>query len=174
MKQVCSTPALRTAFRAPKRIQKQLPDKEVIDTIIYRTDNLRDKLLVQILSSSAMRVGELLKLRVKDIMGEKLILEAPKSGKMYETAYLPKKIAERLQEYIQSKNLQPEDRIFALSYSGARSLMNRLNEKFGTNIKLHDFRRWAATYASRNGVPLEVISKALLRHSSTYVPTHNM
>lgn len=34
------------------------------------------------------------------------------------------------------------------------------------NIKLnpHDLRRHSATFASRNGVPLELISKVLLRH----------
>ena len=28
----------------------------------------------------------------------------------------------------------------------------------------HDLRRYSATHASRNGVPLEIISKVLLRH----------
>jgi site-specific recombinase XerD len=31
-------------------------------------------------------------------------------------------------------------------------------------VRPHDLRRHSATYASRNGVPLEVISKVLLRH----------
>jgi site-specific recombinase XerD len=31
-------------------------------------------------------------------------------------------------------------------------------------VRPHDLRRHSATYASRNGVSLEVISKVLLRH----------
>ena len=31
-------------------------------------------------------------------------------------------------------------------------------------IRPHDLRRHSATYASRNGIPLEVISKIILRH----------
>jgi integrase len=31
-------------------------------------------------------------------------------------------------------------------------------------ISPHDLRRHSATYASRNGVPLEIISKVILRH----------
>ena len=31
-------------------------------------------------------------------------------------------------------------------------------------IRPHDFRRYSATHASRNGIPLEVVSKVLLRH----------
>ena len=118
---------------------------------------------------SGCRVGEILKLKVKDVMGSKLILEAPKSGKAFETSYLPDKVASRLDAYIKSRNLGPEDRIFPLSYSGARSLMNRINQKFGTKLRLHDLRRFCATHASRAGVPLEVISKAILRHSSTSI-----
>jgi integrase/recombinase XerD len=32
------------------------------------------------------------------------------------------------------------------------------------NITPHDLRRYSATYASRSGVPLEIISKVILRH----------
>lgn len=31
-------------------------------------------------------------------------------------------------------------------------------------ITPHDLRRYSATYASRSGVPLEIISKVILRH----------
>jgi len=30
----------------------------------------------------------------------------------------------------------------------------------------HDLRRHAATYASRSGVPIEIVSKVILRHSN--------
>ena len=33
-------------------------------------------------------------------------------------------------------------------------------------MKAHDLRRHSATFASRNGVPLELISKVLLRHQN--------
>lgn len=34
------------------------------------------------------------------------------------------------------------------------------------DIKPHDLRRYAATYASRSGTPLEIVSKLILRHSN--------
>jgi hypothetical protein len=37
--------------------------------------------------------------------------------------------------------------------------------RIGKTLFDHDLRRHSATYASRNGVPLEVISKVILRHS---------
>jgi integrase/recombinase XerD len=40
----------------------------------------------------------------------------------------------------------------------------KLGEKVGIQIRPHDLRRYSATYASRNGIPLEVVSNVLLRH----------
>ncbi len=34
--------------------------------------------------------------------------------------------------------------------------------------KLHDLRRHAATYASRSGVPVEIVSKVILRHANLF------
>lgn len=43
-------------------------------------------------------------------------------------------------------------------------MIRRLGEKVKVRISPHDLRRYSATYASRNGVPLEVVSKIILRH----------
>jgi len=49
-------------------------------------------------------------------------------------------------------------------HSTARSCIKKLGEEMHLKVRPHDLRRHSATYASRNGVPLEVISKVLLRH----------
>ena len=36
----------------------------------------------------------------------------------------------------------------------------------GIHLRPHDLRRHAATYASRSGVPIEIVSKIILRHSN--------
>jgi len=45
-------------------------------------------------------------------------------------------------------------------------MINGLGEKVGIKLNPHDLRRHSATFASRNGVPLEIISKVLLRHQN--------
>lgn len=35
----------------------------------------------------------------------------------------------------------------------------------GIKLRPHDLRRHAATYASRSGVPIEIVSKVFLRHA---------
>jgi integrase/recombinase XerD len=36
----------------------------------------------------------------------------------------------------------------------------------GIHLKPHDLRRHAATYASCSGVPIEIVSEVILRHSN--------
>jgi integrase/recombinase XerD len=36
----------------------------------------------------------------------------------------------------------------------------------GIHLRPHDLRRHAATYTSRSGVPIEIVSKVILRHSN--------
>ncbi len=73
-------------------------------------------------------------------------------------------MAGRLKAYIETRNLLPAEKLFPISYSTARSFMKRLGENMNVKIRPHDLRRHSATYANRNGVPLEVISKVILRH----------
>ncbi len=51
-----------------------------------------------------------------------------------------------------------------ISYSTVRSLIQRLGAKLQVKLSPHDLRRYPATYASRNGAPLEIVSKVILRH----------
>ena len=79
-------------------------------------------------------------------------------------AYMPEPIAKRLEEYIRTNDLGPDDRLFPVSYSTARGIIRNLGAQLRISIRPHDLRRHSATYASRNGVPLEIVSKVILRH----------
>ena len=41
----------------------------------------------------------------------------------------------------------------------------KVGEMLGVNLRLHNLRRHAATYASRSGIPIEIVSKVILRHA---------
>ena len=164
MKNPCSAPILSKSFKMPKREGRKILDKENVDEMIYNAQCLRDRLILELQARCGLRIGEALNLRVKDISDRKLILQGPKSGKDQEVAFMPEQVAKRLVEYIHNENLSPEDRLFPICYSTARSLIRRSGEKLNIKISPHDLRRHSATYASRNGVPLEIISKVILRH----------
>jgi integrase/recombinase XerD len=162
----CSNPALRKLFKGGKPAQFKILEKDVVDEIIFRTPNPRNRLLLELMARAGMRVGEVLRLRPKDIEDRKAIIRAPKSGKESEAAFLPQKVADRLQKYIADKGLEPEEKIFPITYAAARIIVKKAGDLVGISLKPHDLRRHAATYASRSGTPLEIVSKVLLRHAN--------
>jgi integrase len=48
----------------------------------------------------------------------------------------------------------------------ARALAKKADDVVGIHLKPHDLRRHAATFASRSGGPLEIVSKVILRHAN--------
>jgi integrase/recombinase XerD len=162
----CDNPPLRKLFRPGKPTRFRILEKDLVDEIIFRTANPRNRLLLELMARAGMRVGEVLNLRPKDIEDRKAIIRAPKSGKEAEVAFLPQKIADRLRKYIGDKGFNPEDRIFPITYAAARLIVKKAGDLVGIRLKPHDLRRHAATYASRSGTPLEIVSKVLLRHAN--------
>lgn len=75
-------------------------------------------------------------------------------------------MVDRLKEYIKNKKIQPGDRIFPITYTAARVVVKKAGELVGITLRPHDLRRFAATYASRSGTPIEIVSKIILRHSN--------
>jgi integrase len=45
-------------------------------------------------------------------------------------------------------------------------VVNTAGNLVGVHLMPHDLRRHAATYASRSGTPIEIVSKVILRHAN--------
>lgn len=117
-------------------------------------------------SRGGMRVGEVLNLTPKDVNDHKLAIQNPKSGRDEEIVFIPRKVAERLRTYIAEKMIESGQKIFPITYAAARVMVKKAGEMVGIELRPHDFRRHAATYASRSGVPIEIVSKVTLRHAN--------
>ncbi|WP_240910196.1 site-specific integrase [Desulfopila sp. IMCC35008] len=100
-----------------------------------------------------------------DVQECSLAIQNPKSGRITETVYVPRKILGRLSKYIQATGVNQNDRIFPISYVAAWSMVKKAGQLVGIELKPHDLRRHAATYASRSGMPIEIVSKVILRHA---------
>ena len=164
LKNPCDDPLLSKTFRAPRMKQRSIIGREVIDEIIYRCHSARDRLILELQARCGMRIGEVLGLTASDVSGRRLTIRDPKSGSEEESAFMPETLAERERAYLEVQNLHGDQRLFPISYSTARTCIKKLGEDMHLKVRPHDLRRHSATYASRNGVPLEVISKVLLRH----------
>jgi integrase len=165
-KNPCDSQMLRKLFRPKAAVHWDIIEKDTVDEIIFRTDNVRNRLMLELMARGGMRVGEVLKLRAADILDRKLILNDTKSGKEQELIFIPQKIADRLNEYIRVQKIVPKQMIFPICYGAARAMVGKAGKLVGIRLRPHDLRRHAATFASRSNVPLEIISKVILRHSS--------
>ena len=83
---------------------------------------------------------------------------------MAEVAFMPEQIAKRMSDYLMKSNLLPGENIFPILYSTARMFIRKLGNKLNVSLSPHDLRRYSATYASWNRLPLESVSKIILRH----------
>jgi integrase len=164
IKNPCSSPQLFKSFKSTQHMTRKILDKETVDEIIFNSTNIRDRLILELQARCGLRIGEVLKLKVSDISGRKLLIQEPKSGRDVEVTFMPEHIAIRLANYITNRDLSSKDRIFGVCYTTVRNLVRKLGQKLNVRISPHDLRRHSATYASRNGVPLEIISKVILRH----------
>ena len=162
----CDSPMLRKLFRPKVKVQWNILEKDTVDEIIFRTANLRNRLLLELMARGALRIGEVLKLTPNDIAERKLLLREPKSGRDAEIVFIPQKVADRLREYVRSEKIGLNSRIFPICYEAARAVVRKAGNMVGVYLRPHDLRRHAATFASRSGVPIEIISKIILRHAN--------
>ena len=166
IKNPCTSPIVKKMFRAPKLVNFKIPEKEAVDEIIFRTMDARNRIMLELMARAGMRIGAVLKLLPGDIDGQRVLLQGPKSGREGEIVYLPKKLADRLYQYTLHQEIQLSQRIFPISYVAAWYIVRKAGELIGIKLSPHDLRRHAATYASRSGTPIEIVSKVLLRHAN--------
>jgi integrase len=159
-------PMMKKLFRAKTSTNWDMIEKETVDEIIFKTEKPRNRLILELMARGGMRIGEVLQLTPNDIHDRKLIIRDPKSGKEQESIFIPQKVADRLQGYIRDKGIQPDELVFPICYEAARAMVKKAGEKAGIHLRPHDLRRHSATYASRSGVPIEIVSKIILRHAN--------
>jgi integrase len=162
----CDTPILRKIFKAAKNTPWTILEKETVDEMIFRTLGHRDRIMLELMARGGMRVGEVLKITPGYIDDRRLIIREPKSKKETEVVFIPQKLAIRLKEYIQERAIQTHKRIFPLSYQADRAVVKKAGRLVELSVRPHDLRRHAATYASRSGTPIEIVSKVILRHAN--------
>ncbi len=145
--------ALRKLFRAGKLTQFKILEKNVVDEIIFRTQNPMNRLLLELMARGCMRVGEVLKLTPKDFEDRKAVIRDPKSGRESEVVFLPQKVLDQLKKYIRDNGIKQVARIFPFTYAAARLVVKNAGDLVDIYLKPHDHWKHAATYASRSGTP---------------------
>ena len=109
--------------------------------------------MLELMAWGGMRVGEVLKLTAIDVDDQKLTIKNPKSGKSREVVFIPKKLADRLKDYLKSRGTAGDERIFPITYTTARVMVKQAGSLVGVHLRPHDLRGHAATLPQDQGSP---------------------
>ncbi len=95
MRNPCNTSLRSKSYRAPKQMLRKILERETVDEMIYNTKRHRDRLILELQARCGLRIGELLKIKVSDVLDRTITLREPKSGKETELAYIPESVSKK-------------------------------------------------------------------------------
>lgn len=172
------TRVLRRVWDVPfpyAKRHKRLPvvlSREEIERIIKATKNAKHRLMLSLAYGSGLRVSEIIKIRVKDLDLEQLIiLVSDAKGGKDRISILPEKLKHDLQNMMAGKD--KESYLFE-SERGGKLTTRTAQIVFEKSLKLagikkmatfHSLRHSFATHLLENGVDIRYIQK-LLGHAS--------
>lgn len=158
---------------------KQAYTDENIENLKDSCTSLRDKVIIELLSSTGMRVGELTSLNKESIDFEnKECVVLGKGGKQRKV-YFDSKTKIHLQNYLTSR-IDNNEALFVslfapfnrLQISGVEIMLRKLGSKTNIgNVHPHRFRRTLATKAIDKGMPVEQV-QILLGHTKIDTTMH--
>lgn len=158
-------------IKTKKKIKNIISDEE-IEKLRDSCDNIRDTAMVDLLYSTGIRVGELVRLNRKDINFSERECVVFGKGDKERKVYFDAKAKIHLEKYLQSRTDtnpalfvtldKPHDR---LKISGVEIRLRQLGKKLKIEkVHPHKFRRTMATRAIDKGMPIEQVQK-ILGHS---------
>lgn len=151
---------------------KEVYSEETIELLRQNVKNKRDLAIIDILYSTGMRVGELVRLNINDIDFENKECVVLGKGNKQRKVYFDAKTKIHIQQYLEIRK-DNNDALFVslikpykrLEISGIEIALRKIGKKVGINkVHPHKFRRTLATKAIDKGMPIEQVQH-LLGHS---------
>lgn len=166
---ITKSPSRRIHKVKTGKIVKEVYTEESIELMRQHCKNKRDLAIIDMLYSTGMRVGELVKLNVSDIdFNNKECIVLGKGNKQRKV-YFDAKTKIHLEQYLASRSddnealfvsmLAPYNR---LEISGVEIALRKIGQKLHlSKVHPHKFRRTLATKAIDKGMPIEQVQHLL-------------
>lgn len=157
-------------IKTMKTVKETYSDEE-LEEMRDSCDEIRDLALIDFLSSTGVRVGELVNLNIKDIDFENRSCVVLGKGSKQREVYFDARTKIHLQNYL-STRIDNNQALFVsllhpfnrLKISGVEIRLRELGNKININrVHPHKFRRTMATKAIDKGMPIEQV-QVLLGH----------
>lgn len=175
---------LKSPIRRIHKIKTKTPVKEIIsdesmETLRDSCKSIRDLAMIDLLASTGMRVGELVKLNIDDVDFQERECVVFGKGDKERRVYFDARTKIHLEMYLKERTdtnralfvslNAPHER---LKISGVEIRLRELGRKLNINkVHPHKFRRTMATRAIDKGMPIEQVQK-LLGHQQIDTTMH--
>ena len=148
---------------------KETYSDELLEQLRNNCNNLRNLAIIDLLASSGMRIGELVKLNIDDINFETNSCLVYGKGRKMREVYFDAKAKLHLKEYLSTRKDNNEalfvtiDKPYnRLGIRGIELMLQRLGDSIGEDkVHPHKFRRTLATKAIDKGMPIEQVQRLL-------------
>ncbi len=166
---IVKNPVRRIHRVKTEKLVREVYSDEMIEAMRDHCKNIRDLAIIDLLSSTGMRVGELVKLNRCDVrfMDRECIVfgKGAKQRRVYFDARTKLHLQQYLEQRVDSNKalfvtlLKPYNR---LQISGVEIRLRKLGKRLNIpNVYPHKFRRTLATNAIDKGMPIEQVQKLL-------------
>lgn len=161
------------------QVAKEVLTDEDLETLRNVCGTKRDLAVIDLLVSTGMRIGELVKLNIEDVnLAERECLVMGKGNKQ-RPVYFDARTKLHLEEYLHARADHAPALFVALDSSARRVTIGNLEQrlrKLGKSagvchVHPHKFRRTLATHAIDKGMPIEQVQK-LLGHAKIDTTMH--
>lgn len=155
-------------IKTMKQVKETYSD-EALERLRDNCKTIRDLALIDMLASTGMRVGELVKLNIVDVDFVNRECVVLGKGSKERVVYFDARTKLHLQNYLNSRTdenealfvslLEPHNR---LEIAGVEIMLRKLGRSLEINkVHPHKFRRTLATRAIDKGMPIEQVQKLL-------------
>lgn len=169
---ILKSPMRRIHKIKTKTVVKEVISDENMEKMRDACDEMRDLAIIDLLYSTGIRVGELVRLNIEDVNMEQRECIVFGKGDKERRVYFDAKAKIHLMEYLASRTdnnpalfVSLDGRHKRLEISGVEIRLRQLGRKLSLDrIHPHKFRRTMATRAIDKGMPIEQVQK-ILGHS---------
>lgn len=169
---ILKSPMRRIHKIKTKTVVKEVISDENMEKMRDACDEMRDLAIIDMLYSTGIRVGELVRLNIEDVNMEQRECVVFGKGDKERRVYFDAKAKIHLMEYLASRTdnnpalfVSLDGRHKRLEISGVEIRLRQLGRKLSLErIHPHKFRRTMATRAIDKGMPIEQVQK-ILGHS---------
>lgn len=176
---IVKSPVRRIHRVKTAQITKETLSDEELETLRDACESKRDLAVVDLLASTGMRIGELIRLNVADVnLRERECIVTGKGNKQ-RPVYFDVRAKLHLAEYLETRAdnnsalfVSLDSKARRITVGGMELRLRNLGKKVGVSrVHPHKFRRTLATHAIDKGMPIEQVQK-LLGHAKIDTTMH--